>query len=428
MTRKKLTIVLVLVLTLSLAMSACIHASGAATLTEEEIGSIINTTTDASQISSPFTSAVAAVKDSVVLVRNYQMVSSYPNDFGYGFGFGFGYGYGNRGDNNKTEKLYGTGSGTVVTAYGHILTNYHVVEGASRVTVWDGENEYEAEVVVYSEEKDIAVLLAPDCKLPAAPMGDSDSLQVGEWAIVIGNPLGADFFRSTTVGIVSSLERNVESRSTDKYGRKTTISNSMIQVDAAINSGNSGGGMFNVLGQLMGIPSMKYTTSWYSSADVDNIGMCIPINVAKPLVEEALRLYDPAKITTTDGSEKNTVAADTADKPRMGITVTTLSTSNSAVAQGMLPNGAYVKAVDAGSPAEAAGIQEGDIIVEVDGTVITSHTELVNLLSSYKAGDVLAVKVYRSENILTAEYISELAEGEYIDMTVELKIIADPAA
>ena len=122
----------------------------------------------------------------------------------------------------------------MISEYGHILTNYHVVEDASRVTVSDGENEYDATVVVSDESKDVAVLLCPELKATPATLGDSDKLQAGEWAIVIGNPLGEDFFRSTTVGVVSALEREVETDSTDKYGRKTTTTNSMIQVDAAI--------------------------------------------------------------------------------------------------------------------------------------------------------------------------------------------------
>ena len=258
MKNRKMLCISSLALALILAIGLALNASASSgSLSKSEIDSIVETTTDASTVVSPFTAAVKAVRDSVVLVRNYQISRSTgisPFGWGFDYGYGFGYGDGYNGGNSGTERLAGTGSGSVISNYGHVLTNYHVVEDASRVTVFDGENEYAAEVVVSDEALDIAVLLCPELNLPAVTLGDSDQLQEGEWAIVIGNPLGEDFFRSTTVGVVSSLERKVEASVTDKYGRKSTTENSMIQVDAAINSGNSGGGMFNVLGQLMGIP------------------------------------------------------------------------------------------------------------------------------------------------------------------------------
>ena len=143
---------------------------------------------------------------SVVLVNNYQTTTYNNNSYGFFYGYGYGNPYGNgRGGTTSREQLAGTGSGTVISEYGHILTNYHVVEDASRVTVSDGENEYDATVVVSDESKDVAVLLCPELKATPATLGDSDKLQAGEWAIVIGNPLGEDFFRSTTVGVVLSL-------------------------------------------------------------------------------------------------------------------------------------------------------------------------------------------------------------------------------
>ncbi len=420
-----------LVLSLSLILCAMLSANAAGTLSKADINAIVNTTTDASMIASPFTAAVKAARESVVLVNNYTTTTSYgsmPYGFGYGFDFGFGSSRG-----TSSERLAGTGSGTVISAYGHVLTNYHVIENATRVTISDGKNEYEASIINYDENKDIAVLLCPELNLPAAQLGDSDQLQEGEWAIVIGNPLGEDFFRSTTVGVVSSLEREVESKGTDKYGLRKTISNSMIQVDAAINSGNSGGGMFNVLGQLMGIPSLKYTSSFLSSTSIDNIGMCIPINSAKDLIRDALEQYNGEEVDAylaekAKEAERLDGGVDMTNRPRLGVRIATLDQSNPAVSRGVLPCGAWVKSVEEGSPAEEAGILAGDIIVEADGTVTGTTTALQNVLAAHQEGDVITVKVYRAENVLDAQYVSDIGEGEYIDLTVTLHKIEAPAA
>ena len=413
---------------------AVLTAQASGTLSSSEIDAIVNTETDASLVSNPFTAAVAAVRDSVVLINNYQTTTVNNNSYGYYYGYGFGNSYGNRnGGTTSKEELAGTDSGTVVSQYGHILTNYHVIEDASRVTVSDGENEYEATVVVSDESTDIAVLLCPEIDAEPVTLGDSDQLQAGEWAIVIGNPLGEDFFRSTTVGVVSALEREVETDSTDKYGRKTTVTNSMIQVDAAISSGNSGGGMFNVLGQLMGIPSLKYTSSYLSNTSVDNIGMCIPINVAKPYIRQALEQYDADSVSQylaekEKEADLNTTVDEASSKPRLGVSVQTLDSTNNAVSRQILPKGCLVISVEENSPAEAAGIQAGDIIVDVDGTVITSAEGLQEIIFSHAEGDTVQVKVYRAENVLDAKYISDIGDGEYIDMSVTLQVIASPAA
>ena len=406
---------------------AILSAQAAGTLSSSDIDKIVNTETDASLVANPFTAAVAAVRDSVVLVNNYQTTTYNNNSYGFFYGYGYGNPYGNgRGGTTSREQLAGTGSGTVISEYGHILTNYHVVEDASRVTVSDGENEYDATVVVSDESKDVAVLLCPELKATPATLGDSDKLQAGEWAIVIGNPLGEDFFRSTTVGVVSALEREVETDSTDKYGRKTTTTNSMIQVDAAINSGNSGGGMFNVLGQLQGIPARKYASPGFSSSStqVDNIGMCIPINVAKPLIEEVLRSYDGTPVTTN--SQSASANDSMLSKPRLGVTVKTLSSQVSE----KLPMGSYVAKVEEHSPAAEAGIKVGDIIVAVDDEVCSSSTALIAKLQEYNEGDVITVKVFRAEGMeqfadQNSIDLDKVGDGEYVDVSVTLRVISD---
>ena len=392
-------------------------------ISDSEINAIINTQTDASQVSSPFTQVAAAVRDSVVGVNNYAL--SYSYDFGYGY-----YGRGNSG----RESLAGTGSGVVISNYGHVLTNYHVVEEASRltVTIANDESEHEAQMVGYDKDLDIAILLVPGLKLPAVPLGDSDQLQVGEWAIVIGNPLGEEFARTLTVGVVSALDREVTDTIYDRYGRRTSITNTMIQVDAAINSGNSGGGMFNVLGQLQGIPSRKYSSSGlFSTASIDNIGMCIPINVAKPLIEQVLRNYTETPVQEASPEESQTAAnanSPLLGKPRLGVTVTTITSQ----AVGVLPQGALIKEVEQGSPAAEGGLLPGDIIVEVDGEVTPSSDAVIARVQGHSEGDEMKLKVFRDQGL--ADQITEsvidlkqIGEGEYVELTIILRVIDNRA-
>ena len=246
---------------------------------------------------------------------------------------------------------------------------------------------------------------------------------MGDWAICIGNPLGEQLAGTTTVGIVSALNREVSSTTTDKYGLRGTVTNTMIQVDAAINSGNSGGGMFSVNGELMGIPTLKYTGSAFSGNTVEGIGMCIPINAAKPLIEDVLS----GKVTGNATAGANTNASGNTDllngKPRMGITITGINTASTAVRTGQLPNGVYVTEVEEGSPAAEAGMQAADIIVDADNTVITSTSQLQEIIAEKNAGDTVEIKVYRVPGLADLTDADEIPEGEYITMTVTLEVV-----
>ncbi|MBQ8555326.1 MAG: trypsin-like peptidase domain-containing protein [Clostridia bacterium] len=415
---------------IALAM-ACIMIGSAITLTtnpyasaEEQTVTVVHT--------SPFTQAIASVRDSVVGVSNYQEVTygSYGNGYGnFYFGFGYGYGYGDGRGNQEPEtreELASTGSGVVI-GEGFVLTNYHVVEDASslKVTVTNdaGETEeYAASLVAYDENLDAAIIYAPKCTLPAVSLGDSDTLMVGDWAICIGNPLG--FTKTETTGIVSALNRAVESDTYDRYGRKETISNAMIQVDAAINSGNSGGGMFSVTGELMGIPTLKYSGSYYSGSTVEGIGMCIPINAVKPLIEDVLSGRIVAEPPIEDAEETASSGTDLTGKPRMGISIRDFTTSFYAYTGGLLPKGAYVAEVEPGSPAEAAGMQAGDIIVEINDVIVTSTSELQTEVAKHTTGDVLKIKVFRAEGMANLDTLTTIPEdGEYIDLEVTLAMI-----
>ena len=387
-------------------------------------------------LTSPFTEAIAKVRDSVVGVNNYQIVnnnySGYDNYggnfpwsyfFGGGYGNGYGNGYGYSQPDSSQEIKYGSGSGVVIEKE-YVLTNYHVVENAHSLKISIGDDEknlYDATVVATDSDKDVAVLKVPGLPLEPVELGNSDELVIGDWVVCIGNPIG--FTGTATAGIVSGLNREIESDNSkpDKYGKNNPVVNSMIQTDAAINSGNSGGGMFNTAGQLVGIPTLKYTGTRYSSnASVESIGMCIPINEAKDVIEAALS----GKGTVEEGQQAAAEGEGTSGglngKPRMGVTVSTVKDTN-----GQLPRGAYVVSVEEGSPAEEAGLKMGDIMVEVNGTVITNVTEEIEIISQLKEGDEVAVKVFRPENVSEDGRIS--SEGEYIDLTVKLAVVDEIA-
>ncbi|MHC1785994.1 MAG: S1C family serine protease [Christensenellales bacterium] len=415
-------------LALVLGLALVISASAAGTLSSGDVSAIVDTSTDKSLVSSPFIQVANAVRESVVGVNNYQVLQQSR----YGFSYGFG---GN--DRGAGEQVRATGSGVVISPYGHIITNYHVISGASRVTVTYGTKEAEATVVASDKGLDIAILLVPGIKLPAAKLGDSDQIQVGEWAIAIGNPLGQEFDRTVTVGVVSAYNRAIDSNTVDAYGRRSTVTNEMIQIDTAISSGNSGGGMFNILGQLQGIPTLKYDSqaSFFSQGtSIDNIGMALPINAAKPLIKSALESYDAANTKdaavidqATGESTGETSATPAPDGPKIGVTVGTLNTTFSLVADGTLPQGAYVSEVVPGSPAETSGIKPGDIIVEVDGKIVKDHYALIETLTTHKAGDKVEIKLFRAENlseiIQGSKDLSALGQGDYQTVNVELKVL-----
>ena len=393
-------------------------------------------------LTSPFTAAIAQVRDSVVGVNNYQIVNNYSNGYGnggygnggsYGFPWDYFFGYGNGGYGNgygngggyqqpeAREEKYGSGSGVVIEKE-YVLTNYHVIDGAHSLKISVGDNDeklYDATVAASDENKDVAVLYVPGLELEPVKLGDSDSLMVGDWAIAIGNPIG--FTRTATAGIISALNREIESdtTTTDRFGRKQAVTNTMIQTDAAINSGNSGGGLFNTAGELIGIPTLKYSGTRYSGAAVESIGMCIPINEAKPVIEQALNAEKP-EVKTGEAAVNN----DRLGKPRMGVTIRTLRGAE--LTDGQIPNGAYIVEVDENGPAAKAGLQPGDILVEVNGNVIGSNEDLMAQLEGTKAGDVMKVTVWRPDTVEDVEKIQISYDGDYIEnIEVTLEVLEE---
>ena len=265
-----------------------------------------------------------------------------------------------------------SGSGFILTADGYVLTNYHVIESSNSisVTLYDGKS-YDAVLIGYDESSDIAVLKIDAEGLTPVVLGDSDNLNVGDSVVAIGNPLGELTF-SLTSGAVSALNREI------------TLSNSvtlkLIQTDCAINSGNSGGALFNLYGEVIGITNAKYSGSG-SGASIDNIGFAIPINHVRGIVESII--------------ENGYVA-----KPYIGVIVSDVSEETMGYG---LPAGAAVKAVSEDSPAEKAGLQVNDIITAVNGKEISGRTGLSEAVSAASVGDTLTLTVYRQGNTISVD-------------------------
>ena len=260
-----------------------------------------------------------------------------------------------------------TGSGFVITEDGYVVTNHHVVDGATGVTVTmhDGA-EYQAKLVGSDSTNDVAVLkITESVQLNAVAIGSSEALNVGDQVVAIGNPLG-ELTSTLTVGYVSAKGRDV---TTD--GK--TIN--MIQTDAAINSGNSGGPLFNSQGEVVGITTAKYSGSSSSGASIEGIGFAIPIDDVMPLVDD---LMNYGYINSA----------------YLGVMVSDMDATTAAYYG--LPVGAYVQEVTSGNCAEKAGLKAKDIIVGLGDYKIGSISDLTKALRKFKAGDTTTITVFRS--------------------------------
>ena len=287
-----------------------------------------------------------------------------------------------------------TGSGVVITTQGHVVTNYHVVAGASDVQVlWQGQY-LKAEVVGVDELTDLAVLrVLEEVDLPAVQMGNAQDVRVGDWAIVVGNPLGKQFADTVTVGVVSALNRELEDSTIVK----------MLQTDAAINSGNSGGGMFNTRGELIGIPSLKFSSSGSKRmASIEGIAMAIPMDVVQPVVNSLIQY---GKVT----------------RPKLGISVMTLRGTEEPT-EGRLPAGVYLSAAAEDGAAYQAGIRQDDIIIRIDGERVMLHTDLTNLIAMKQPGDTITLTVCRIPELGSLTVQDQIPKGEILDYTVELSL------
>lgn len=272
-------------------------------------------------------------------------------------------------ENSESE---GMGSGIIFSEEGYILTNYHVVSGASQINVIfnDGKEgkEIPAKVVNYNQSMDLAVIkLTEDVDVPAvATFGDSSALQVGDPVIAIGNPLGKELLGTVTSGVVSAVNRQVE-----VDGNVQTY----IQTDAAINPGNSGGALVNIYGEVIGINSAKI-----GGSEVEGLGFAIPINNVKTQIESLI-------------------------KPNLKLGIMATDVTSEISKRNNIPIGIYVNQVQEFSPAEKAGILPGDVIIKFDGKTVKTVEELNKIKQTHNAGDKVKVVVNRDgrEKTLTVE-------------------------
>lgn len=263
----------------------------------------------------------------------------------------------------------GAGSGVIITSDGYIITNNHVVSGAQQVTVTthDGD-EYAATVIGTDSQTDIAVLKIEADGLTPATIGDSDALVVGEYAMAVGNPMG-ELGGTVTDGIISGLNRSVEVE-----GQNMTL----LQTSAAVSPGNSGGGLFNERGELIGIVNAKSIEE-----GADGLGFAIPINTAMSVAQS---LIENGYVT---------------GRPAFGIQVLSISTVEDALQAGVNQLGVYIVSVDEGSAAEKAGLEAGDLFVSVDGKAVTSTSDVTGALEGRSAGDTVEVQVVRDGRVVS---------------------------
>ena len=315
-----------------------------------------NSITAASSSGSSLTTEQVAdlVSPSVVVITTEQVVYSQWSWYGQ----------------NQVES--GAGSGVIISSDGYILTCAHVVDGASTITVTIGDKDYTATLVGEDTTSDIAVIKIDADGLTPATVGNSDSLKVGQSVMAVGNPLG-ELGGTVTGGMISALNRSVTIQ-----GSSSVNTMSLIQMDASVSPGNSGGGLFNMSGELVGIVNAKS-----SSSDAEGLGFAIPINDAIKVAQELL--------------ENGYVTG----RPYLGITYLGVEDAQTAAQLGVNAYGVYVVEVVKGGPAERAGLQSGDRIVSIDGTEIASKDDLGTLMQKHAAGDTLNITIARNGQMQT---------------------------
>lgn len=307
-------------------------------------------------------------------------------DFGFGgFGSYGGYGNGSGRGNNTTQYAQAVGSGFIYSADGYIITNHHVIEDAEKITVYlSDKTTVEAELIGSDAITDLALIKIDATDLTLVPMdiGNSDALVVGDEVLAIGCPAGIEFMGTVTDGIISAINRDVE---TDDHKTMT-----LLQTNATINRGNSGGPLINTHGEVIGINTLKL------GADYEGIGFSIPINGAMQIISQLM----------TDGTVSDRDGSFVSSAGQIGIQASDITDDE--VEYYGIPHGVLVKLIGKDSSAAAAGLRSGDIITAYNGTAVSSVDELNTLKAKNKAGDEVTLTVYRDSVGKTIEITFKL--------------------
>lgn len=327
-----------------------------------------NSASSSSYIPSSLADVVSQTADSVVEITQYQTNTSIYSNYNY------------------TSE--GTGSGVIISSDGYILTNNHVIDGATKISVrLRNGDEYEASLVGKDSKTDIAIIKIEAEDLTVAKIGNSTNALVGDFVLAIGNPLGK-LGGTVTYGYISALEREISVEG--------SVMN-LMQFDAAVNPGNSGGGLFNTNGELIGIVSAKST-----GYDVEGLGFAIPINDVSQVINDIL----------THGYATN--------RPFLGVSLkdSTYSTNNGyysglfGMMGGQIQYGATVVSIVEDSAAEKAGIEVGDIIVSIDGNVVSTASEAVSEIANYNVDDKIEIGLIRNNRTKTVTVTLEEYKGQ----------------
>ncbi len=329
-----------------------------------------------------------AVEQSIVKVSNYQKVSTTSTSgsgsiYDYFFGGGF---YGGKKETEPSIQLYGTGSGVIFTTDGYVITNYHVIQNAAKISVTvtdsvtgDEGVEMEAQVIGSDSSTDLAVLkITRDEAFAAAPIGDSSSLEIGQTVCAIGNPAGLD--KTITMGIVSGLNRH--------YSSEEGYELSSIQTDTAINPGNSGGGLFDMYGNVVGIVNSKIVAEY-----TENLGFAITIDEAKPIINDLINF---GYVT---------------GRPVLGVTTIQLN-EYTAYLYGYNTTGLLITSINEDAPVAKSGLRLGDIITQINGTDVTTVSDVQAIIKSMSAGDTVEATIVRQSE--------ESSRTQTLKITIEL--------
>ncbi|MFZ7101082.1 MAG: S1C family serine protease [Peptococcaceae bacterium] len=271
-----------------------------------------------------------------------------------------------RAEDLPQQRIEGLGSGFIISSDGYLLTNYHVIEGAEtiKVRLMEPADTYDAEIIGTDEKLDLAILkIAADKELPVIPLGNSDNISAGDWAIAIGNPYGLD--HTVTMGVISAKERplTVDGNNFE----------SLLQTDASINPGNSGGPLLNLAGEVIGINTAI-------NAEGQGLGFAIPINTVQEVLQDLL----------TKGK---------VSRPWLGVSLLDLTPQLADYLRTRYKDGVVIADVSSGGPAEKAGLQQGDIILEINNQKITASNEVVDIIDSLEIGAKVEISAARDNSV-----------------------------